>query len=29
MRQVYEAAGYHVIGVAPTGRAVRERDRYL
>jgi conjugative relaxase-like TrwC/TraI family protein len=24
MRQVYEDAGYHVIGVAPTGRAVRE-----
>jgi hypothetical protein len=24
LRQVYEDAGYHVIGIAPTGRAVRE-----
>ena len=24
IRQVYEDAGYHVIGMAPTGRAVRE-----
>ena len=24
LRRVYEAAGYHVLGVAPTGRAVRE-----
>ena len=24
IRQVYEDAGYHVIGIAPTGRAVRE-----
>jgi hypothetical protein len=24
LRQVYESAGYTVLGVAPTGRAVRE-----
>ena len=24
LRQVYEDAGYHVIGIAPTGRVVRE-----
>jgi len=24
IRQVYEDAGYHVVGIAPTGRAVRE-----
>lgn len=24
LRQVYEDAGYHVVGIAPTGRAVRE-----
>ena len=24
LRQVYADAGYHVVGIAPTGRAVRE-----